>query len=77
MVVKAGYVGKLEHNLLQIFAENPAVYIPGQSTLAHTNNRRDPVAGDVCELRQIRATNSNASYQSFKEASLSRRFNTA
>ncbi len=72
MVVKAGYVGKLEHNLLQMLQENPAVYIPGQSTLANTNNRRILLPGTYASFRQI-ATNSNASYQSL-EASLSRRF---
>ncbi|MEO7145780.1 MAG: hypothetical protein ABI165_19985, partial [Bryobacteraceae bacterium] len=70
---KAGYVGKLEHNLVRMLQENPAVYIPGQSTLANTNQRRVLLPGVYASFRQI-ATASNASYQSL-EASLSRRFN--
>ncbi|HLJ15738.1 MAG TPA: carboxypeptidase regulatory-like domain-containing protein [Bryobacteraceae bacterium] len=72
MILKAGYVGKLEHNLLQMLQKNPAVYIPGQSTLANTNQRRILLPGTYASFRQI-ATNSNASYNSL-EASLSRRF---
>jgi hypothetical protein len=73
MVLKAGYVGKLEHNLLQMLQENPAVYIPGQSTIANTNQRRILLPGTYASFRQI-ATNSNAAYHSL-EASVSRRFN--
>jgi hypothetical protein len=72
MIAKAGYVGKLEHNLVQMLQENPAIYIPGQSTLANTNQRRILMPGAYASFRQI-ATNSNASYHSL-EASLSRRF---
>jgi hypothetical protein len=72
MIAKAGYVGKLEHNLVQMLQENPAVYIPGQSTLANTNQRRILMPGIYASVRQI-ATNSNASYHSL-ETSLSRRF---
>ena len=72
MIAKAGYVGKLEHNLVQMLQENPAAYIPGQSTLANTNQRRILMPGTYASFRQI-ATNSNASYHSV-EASLSRRF---
>jgi hypothetical protein len=71
MIGKAAYVGKLEHNLVQMLQENPAVYIPGQSTLANTNQRRI-LPGIYASVRQI-ATNSNGSYHSL-EASLSRRF---
>ncbi len=72
MIAKAGYVGKLEHNLVQMLQENPAVYIPGQSTVANTNQRRIPLPGIYASVRQI-ATNSNGSYHSL-ESSLSRRF---
>jgi hypothetical protein len=72
MIGKAAYVGKLEHNLVQMLQENPAVYIPGQSTLANTNQRRILLPGIYASVRQI-ATNSNGSYHSL-EASLSRRF---
>jgi hypothetical protein len=72
MIAKTGYVGKLEHNLVQMLQENPAAWIPGQSTLANTNQRRILMPGVYASFRQI-ATNSNASYHSL-EASLSRRF---
>jgi len=72
LVAKAGYVGKLEHNLLQMLQQNPAVYIPGQSTLANTNQRRILLPGIYASFRQV-ATNSNGSYHSL-ETSLSRRF---
>ena len=39
-VVRAGYAGSKGTALLQGQQLNPAVYIPGQSTLANTNNRR-------------------------------------
>ena len=39
-VVKAGYSGKLAHNLLRMNQKNPAVYIPGRSTVANTDSRR-------------------------------------
>ena len=72
MVLKAGYVGKLEHNLLQMVQKNPAVYIPGQSTLANTDQRRPLLPGVYTSFREV-ATNSNASYHSL-QLSLSRRF---
>jgi Carboxypeptidase regulatory-like domain/TonB-dependent Receptor Plug Domain len=72
MILKAGYVGKLEHNLLQMTQKNPAVYIPGQSTLTNTDNRRILLPGIYSSFREI-DTNSNAAYHSI-EASLSRRF---
>ena len=72
LIAKAGYVGKLEHNLVQMLQENPAAWIPGQSTLANTNQRRILMPGTYASFRQI-ATNSNASYHSL-ETSLSRRF---
>ena len=73
LIWKGAYVGKLEHNLLQMLQENPARYIPGQSTIANTNQRRILMPGIYASFRQI-ATNSNASYHSL-ETSLSRRFN--
>jgi hypothetical protein len=73
MVLKAGYVGKLEHNLVRMLQQNPAAYVPGQSTLANTNQRRVLLPGIYASIRQI-ASNSNGSYHSL-ETSLSRRFN--
>jgi len=72
MVLKAGYIGKLEHNLLQMLQKNPSVYIPGQSTTGNTDQRRVLLPGIYSSFREI-DTNSNAAYHSL-EASLSRRF---
>ena len=72
MVLKASYVGKLEHNLLQMLQRNPAAYIPGQSTLANTDQRRILLPGIYTSFREI-DTNSNAAYHSL-ELSLTRRF---
>lgn len=74
MVLKAGYVGKLEHNLLQMIQKNPALYIPGQSTTGNTDQRRVLLPGIYSSFREI-DTNSNAAYHSL-EASLSRRFSS-
>ena len=74
MVLKAGYVGKLEHNLLQMLQKNPSVYIPGQSTLTNTDQRRILLPGIYSSFREI-DTNSNAAYHSL-ELSLSRRFSS-
>ncbi len=72
MVFKAGYIGKLEHNLLQMVQKNPAVYIPGQSTLANTDQRRTLLPGIYSSFREV-DTNSNAAYHSL-QVSLVRRF---
>jgi hypothetical protein len=72
MVLKAGYVGKLEHNLLQMVQKNPAKYIPGQSTLTNTDQRRILLPGIYASFREI-DTSSNAAYHSL-QSSLSRRF---
>ncbi|HUS04843.1 MAG TPA: TonB-dependent receptor, partial [Bryobacteraceae bacterium] len=72
MILKAGYVGKLQHNLLQMLQKNPAAYIPGQSTLTNTDQRRMLMPGVYTSFREI-ATNSNAAYHSL-QLSLSRRF---
>lgn len=72
MVLKVAYVGKLSHNLLRMVQKNPAVYIPGQSTTANTDQRRPLLPGVYARFREI-ATNANASYHSM-QASLSRRF---
>ncbi|MGH9720587.1 MAG: hypothetical protein ACRD8O_10270, partial [Bryobacteraceae bacterium] len=73
LVVKAGYVGKLGHNLLRMVQKNPAVYIPGQSTTANTDQRRVHLPGVYSSFREV-ATNSNSSYHSLI-VSLNRRFN--
>jgi hypothetical protein len=72
MIVKGAYIGKLEHNLLQMLQKNPAVYIPGQSTLANTDQRRVLMPGTYTSVREV-ATNSNGAYHSL-QLSLSRRF---
>jgi hypothetical protein len=72
MVVKAGYVGKLGHNLLRMVQKNPAVYIPGQSTTANTDQRRILLPGIYSSFREV-ATNSNSAYHSLI-VSLNRRF---
>jgi hypothetical protein len=71
MILKAGYVGKLEHNLLQMIQKNPAVYGPG-ATLTNTDQRRILLPGIYSSFREI-DTNSNGAYHSI-ESSLSRRF---
>ena len=45
LVVKAGYAGKLAHDLLRMNQINPARYIPGQSTVANTDSRRLYIPG--------------------------------
>jgi hypothetical protein len=72
LIFKAGYVGKLEHNLPQMLQENPAQYIPGQSTLANTNARRILLPSLYSSFRLI-ADNSNASYNSL-QVSIKRRY---
>jgi hypothetical protein len=72
MVLKAGYVGKLGHNLLRMVQKNPAAYIPGQSTTANTDQRRILLPGIYSSFREV-ATNSNSSYHSLI-LSMNRRF---
>jgi hypothetical protein len=72
MTVKAAYVGKLAHNLVRMVQKNPAVYIPGQSTTANTDQRRIIMPGVYTRLREI-ATNSNSAYHSL-QLSVNRRF---
>ncbi|MGH9674585.1 MAG: carboxypeptidase regulatory-like domain-containing protein [Bryobacteraceae bacterium] len=72
LVVKAAYVGKLAHNLLRMVQKNPAVYIPGRSTTANTDERRTILPGFYSRFREV-ATNSNAAYHSM-QLSLNRRF---
>jgi len=71
MVLKAGYVGKLEHNLLQMGQKNPSRYVAG-ATLTNTDQRRILLPGVYASFREIE-TNSNAAYHSL-QSSLSRRF---
>jgi len=72
MVLKASYVGKLQHNLLQMVQKNPSRYIAGQSTLTNTDQRRILLPGIYSSFREVQ-TNSNAAYHSL-QSSLSRRF---
>jgi hypothetical protein len=64
-VIKAGYAGKLAHNLLRMNQINPARYIPGQSTVANTDSRRLYMPGVFASIRQV-AGNSNSSYHALQ-----------
>jgi hypothetical protein len=71
MVAKVAYVGKLANNLIRMEQRNPAVYIPGQSTLANTNARRTRLPAAYTSFREITAS-ADADYHSL-QLSLSRR----
>jgi hypothetical protein len=71
MVAKVAYVGKLANNLIRMEQRNPAVYIPGQSTLANTNARRTRMPAAYASFREITAS-ADADYHSL-QLSLSRR----
>ena len=64
-VVKAGYVGKLGHNLLRMNQLNPARYIPGQSTTGNTDSRRIYLPGIFGSIREV-AGNSNSTYHALQ-----------
>jgi hypothetical protein len=64
-VFKIGYVGKLGHNLLRMNQKNPAVYVPGKSTIANTDDRRIILPGIYSNFREI-AGNSNSAYHSLQ-----------
>jgi hypothetical protein len=70
-VLKVGYSGKLAHNLLRMNEINPAVYIPGQSTIANTDQRRGILPGIYSNTRQI-AGDSNSAFHAL-EVSLNKR----
>jgi hypothetical protein len=72
LVLNVGYVGKLEHDLIRMLQNNPAVYIPGKSTIGNTNSRRMLLPGIYGSFRYI-CTCSDANYESL-QASLSRRY---
>lgn len=72
LIFNVGYVGKLEHHLIRMLQNNPAVYIPGESTIGNTNSRRALLPGTYASFRYI-CTCSNAQYESL-QASLSRRY---
>jgi hypothetical protein len=59
-VLKIGYSGKLAHNLLRMNEINPAVYIPGQSTIANTDQRRMILPGIYSNFRQISGSSDSA-----------------
>jgi hypothetical protein len=65
IVLKAGYSGKLAHNLIMMQQKNPAVYIPGASTIANTNQRRILAAYGYGSFREI-DTDAGAAYHSFQ-----------
>jgi hypothetical protein len=72
LIFNVGYVGKLEHDLIRMLQNNPARYIPGESTVANTNSRRVFMPGTYASFRYI-CTCSDASYESL-QASMSRRY---
>ena len=72
LIFNIGYVGKLEHHLIRMLQNNPAVYIPGESTIGNTNARRVLMPGTYGSFRYI-CTCSDAQYESL-QASLSRRY---
>ena len=65
IVVKAGYSGKLSHNLVRMEQKNPAVYRPGSSTIANTDSRRILAPYGYGSFREI-DTNSSATYHSLQ-----------
>ena len=65
MVLKAGYVGKLAHNMLRMNQKNPATYIPGASTVANTDSRRMLQPGVYASVREV-STSANAAYHSMQ-----------
>ena len=65
IVLKAGYVGKLSHNLIRMVQQDPAVYIPGKSTIANTDSRRLLAPYGYASLRDI-VSNSNGAYHSLQ-----------
>ena len=71
MVGKIAYVGKRADNLIRMEQRNPATYIPGQSTLANTNQRRLGLPQQYQSFREITAS-AKARYDSM-QLSLSRR----
>ena len=62
LVFKVAYVGKLEHNLVRMLQNNPAVYGPG-ATLANTNSRRVLLPG-ITAASAISAHVPDAAYES-------------
>jgi hypothetical protein len=72
IVAKAGYSGKLAHNLVRMEQKNPAVYLAGRSTVANTDSRRLLATQGYGSFREI-GTNSGATYHSL-QTSLNKRF---
>jgi len=70
-VVRAGYAGSKGTALLQGQQLNASVYIPGQSTLANTNNRR-PYWPAFTSITQV-GSDGNSSFNSL-QLSLDKRF---
>jgi hypothetical protein len=65
IVVKAGYSGKLSHNLVRMEQKNPAVYRPGSSTIGNTDSRRILAPYGYGSFREM-DTNSGATYHSLQ-----------
>ena len=63
ILVRVGYTGKLAHNLVRMSQFNPAVYTPGNSTVANTDSRRILAAYGYASSRLI-SDNSNSTYHS-------------
>jgi hypothetical protein len=64
-VVKAGYLAKLGHNLLRMNQLNPAVYVPGKSTIANTDDRRILLPGTYASYREVNG-NSNSAFHALQ-----------
>ena len=72
LVLQIGYVGSASRKLPRTFESNPAVYIPGESSLGNTDARRIHEPGQLGSLLQVESA-SNANYNSF-QANLQKRF---
>lgn len=67
-VLEVDYVGSSTSHLTTSFDGNPAVYIPGASTVANTQSRRlDPLIGSLNTIGDTLTSNYNALQVSFRQ----------
>ncbi len=67
-VLEVDYVGSSASHLTTSFELNPAVYIPGASTVANTQSRRlDPQIGPLMGIGNILTSNYNSLQVSFRQ----------